>query len=120
MLQNTRFTAFTVSELLRENQQREGGITPHHPDWGLNLMAKTMEVVKRSASYLNSKIYRAYDNSNASAEKCSFRAPLVLLHQLSISYSIQTKRETWTPEQKYLNVAAKEAATEVFYKKRCS
>ena len=27
MLQNARVTAFTVSELLRENQQ--GGITPH-------------------------------------------------------------------------------------------
>ena len=35
MLQNTRVTAFAISELLRENQQRRGGgkITPQtHPD----------------------------------------------------------------------------------------
>ena len=33
MLQNARITAFTVSELLRGNQQGEGGITPPpHPD----------------------------------------------------------------------------------------
>ena len=28
MLENARVTAFTVSELLRENHQREGKITP--------------------------------------------------------------------------------------------
>ena len=34
MLQNARMTAYTVSELLRENQQGGGKITPH-PDWVL-------------------------------------------------------------------------------------
>ena len=33
MLQNARVTAFTVSELLRENQ-KGGKITPTHPDKG--------------------------------------------------------------------------------------
>ena len=28
MLQNVRVTAFTVSELLKENQQRGGGVKP--------------------------------------------------------------------------------------------
>ena len=34
MLQNARVTAFTVSELLRENQQGGGGVEllPPHPD----------------------------------------------------------------------------------------
>ena len=32
MLRKTRVTAFTVSELLRENQKEEVKITPHHPD----------------------------------------------------------------------------------------
>ena len=41
MLQNTRVTAFTVSELLRKNQQGGkkgvgGKITPHPPRLGLN------------------------------------------------------------------------------------
>ena len=31
MLQNAKVTAFTVSELLRENQQQDK-ITPHHPE----------------------------------------------------------------------------------------
>ena len=44
MLQNARFTAFTASELLRENQQvgGRGKITiPHnHPDYGKLLFCK--------------------------------------------------------------------------------
>ena len=33
-MQNVRVTAFTVSELLRENQQGQGGAGGDHPDYG--------------------------------------------------------------------------------------
>ena len=42
MLQNARVTAFTVSELLRENQQGRGGkITPLFPPFTFKLGLRT-------------------------------------------------------------------------------
>ena len=38
MLKNTRVTAFTVSELLRENQQDELKLTPLSPRLGLGFL----------------------------------------------------------------------------------
>ena len=62
MLQNIRVTAFTVSELLRENQQGVGGggkITPTHPPpprLGLKTFAYTGES-KCNLSRAKSKLF---------------------------------------------------------------
>ena len=48
MLQTSRVTAFTVSELLRENQPGGGKITPHPPRLRLNLINDGSEICQRS------------------------------------------------------------------------
>ena len=51
MLQNSRVTAFTVSEVLRENQQgREGGKT-HHPEELMGIFQNSLNKFHMSSGF---------------------------------------------------------------------